>query len=584
MDFSYLDIDFEVIDFFEREKFHSFETANAILIDKTGIINFFEKEDDLIQLQQTLTTNKNIVAEKRIEYGDFQTNKYLSESICNYLCTKQINPQVLLEPTCGKGNFILSAIKSFDSLQQIFGIEIQANYVWQLKFDLLSYYLNNSKAKKPQIYLYHSNVFNFDFQQIKKCLNGQELLIVGNPPWVTNTALSTLSSKNLPIKSNFKQTKGIDAITGKGNFDIGEYISLNMLDLFADEKGYFAFLIKNSVIKNIVFEQKKNKYPISNIEKHTINSQKEFGAAVDASLFVCKFKSIPEYTAKEYDFYTSESKVTLGWVNNKFASDIEKYKKNQIFDGLCPFEWRQGIKHDCAKIMELERIAGCFRNALGEEFELEEDLVYGLLKSSDLKEDKINNPRKYTIITQKRVGQETKYILEKLPKTKAYLHQHKDYFSSRKSSIYIGKPMFSIFGIGDYSFKPYKVAISGLYKQTKFTLVEPNGAPIMLDDTCYFIGFDTLEDALITQYLLNKTETQEFIQSFMFNDAKRVITKDLLMRIDFYSIVQHANFAELQHLVSETQWKKYINTIFSKRKNELNLFDFSVANQSLYPT
>ena len=584
MDFSYLDIDFEVIDFFEREKFHSFETANAILIDKTGIINFFEKEDDLIQLQQTLTTNKNIVAEKRIEYGDFQTNKYLSESICNYLCTKQINPQVLLEPTCGKGNFILSAIKSFDSLQQIFGIEIQANYVWQLKFDLLSYYLNNSKAKKPQIYLYHSNVFNFDFQQIKKCLNGQELLIVGNPPWVTNTALSTLSSKNLPIKSNFKQTKGIDAITGKGNFDIGEYISLNMLDLFADEKGYFAFLIKNSVIKNIVFEQKKNKYPISNIEKHTINSQKEFGAAVDASLFVCKFKSIPEYTAKEYDFYTSESKVTLGWVNNKFASDIEKYKKNQIFDGLCPFEWRQGIKHDCAKIMELERITGCFRNALGEEFDLEEDLVYGLLKSSDLKEDKINNPRKYTIITQKRVGQETKYILEKLPKTKAYLHQHKDYFSSRKSSIYIGKPMFSIFGIGDYSFKPYKVAISGLYKQTKFTLVEPNGAPIMLDDTCYFIGFDTLEDALITQYLLNKTETQEFIQSFMFNDAKRVITKDLLMRIDFYSIVQHANFAELQHLVSETQWKKYINTIFSKRKNELNLFDFSVANQSLYPT
>jgi len=55
--------------------------------------------------------------------------------------------------------------------------------------------------------------------------------------------------------------------------------------------------------------------------------------------------------------------------------------------------------------------------------------------------------------------------------------------------------MFSIFDIGNYSFKPYKVAVSGLYKQTKFSLVEPNGTVLVLDDTCYFIGFDTLREA-----------------------------------------------------------------------------------------
>ena len=93
--------------------------------------------------------------------------------------------------------------------------------------------------------------------------------------------------------------------------------------------------------------------------------------------------------------------------------------------------------------------------------------------------------------------------------------------------------MFSIFGVGDYSFKPYKVAISGLYKQTKFTLVKPNGTVLLLDDTCYFIGFDTLEEAQDIQKLLNQLETQAFIESFMFTDAKRAITKDLLMRIGF---------------------------------------------------
>jgi hypothetical protein len=183
--------------------------------------------------------------------------------------------------------------------------------------------------------------------------------------------------------------------------------------------------------------------------------------------------------------------------------------------------------------MELERINGGFRNALGEEFELEEDLIYGILKSSDLKEDVIDTSRKYTIVTQQRIGQETSQILEKLPKTRAYLHRHKEYFLNRKSSIYNGKPMFSIFGVGDYSFKPYKVAISGLYKQTKFTLIKPNGTVLLLDDTCYFIGFDTFKEAQEIQSLLNQSEIQEFIKSFMFVDAKRAITKDLLMRIGF---------------------------------------------------
>jgi hypothetical protein len=420
--------------------------------------------------------------------------------------------------------------------------------------------------------LFHCNIFDFNFRQIKQQINGRELLVIGNPPWVTNSTLSTLDSKNLPTKTNFKRAKGIDAITGKGNFDIGEFISLKILDLFANENGNFVFLIKNSVIKNIVYEQKRNKYSIADMEKHSINAQKEFGAAVDASLFVCKFNSTAEFTAKEFDFYTSKQRLTLGWVNDKFASDVEKYKKYQEFDGICPFEWRQGIKHDCAKVMELERRDGYFVNALNEEFELEEDLVYGILKSSDLKGDRIDTPRKYTIITQQKVGQDTQYVLEKLPKTKEYLHRHKDYFLQRKSSIYNGKPMFSIFGIGDYSFKPYKVAISGLYKQTRFTLVEPNGTVLMLDDTCYFIGFDNLEDAQIAQFLLNKPETQEFIESFMFTDSKRVITKDLLMRIDMDKILRNTDFSALYCIANRDILNRYTSLHKKKEPLQTKLF------------
>lgn len=535
LNFDHIDIGLEAIRFFQKVNNADYQKINQLLREKCGVADFFTKEDDYFQLKQRVETSQSHVCESQAEYGDYQTNRQLAQSVCNLLKNKNINPKILIEPTCGKGSFILSAIQTFSSLQQVFGIEIQEKYLWQLKFELLEYFLENPTANKPEIYLYHYNIFNFDFQQIKKQINNRELLVTGNPPWVTNSTLSILNSNNLPEKSNFKKAKGIDAITGKGNFDIGEYISLKILDLFSKENGNFAFLIKNSVIKNIVFEQKRNNYPISNIEKHTINAQKEFGAAVDASLFICKFNATPEFTAKEYDFYTQKLNVTLGWVNNKFASDTEKYRKYQHLDGVCPYEWRQGMKHDCAKVMELERINGGFRNALGEEFELEEDLVYGILKSSDLKHDTIDVSRKYTIVTQKRIGQDTQPILEKLPKTRDYLERHKNYFLQRKSSIYNGKPMYSIFGVGDYSFKPYKVAISGLYKQTKFTLVKPNGTVLLLDDTCYFIGFDTFEEAKSIQKQLNNPEIQEFIESFMFTDAKRAITKELLMRVSFRS-------------------------------------------------
>ena len=161
----------------------------------------------------------------------------------------------------------------------------------------------------------------------------------------------------------------------------------------------------------------------------------------------------------------------FGWYKGKFVNSISDYEKASIIDGESIFVWRSGVKHDCSKVMEFERVNGHFKNALGEEIELENNLTYGLLKSSDLKEDKTNSFRKLTIITQKKIGQETKYIKDKYPLTYNYLTSHKEYFDKRKSSIYKDKPNFSIFGVGDYSFTPYKVAISGLYKSTHFTLV-----------------------------------------------------------------------------------------------------------------
>ena len=141
------------------------------------------------------------------------------------------------------------------------------------------------------------------------------------------------------------------------------------------------------------------------------------------------------------------------------------------------------------------------------------------------------------------------------------MSSHKEFFDKRKSSIYKEKPDFSIFGIGDYSFAKYKVAISGIYKLTHFTLVSPKGSKtIMLDDTCYFIGFDNLKMAQIAHFLVNSDLVQKFIKSIIFLDSKRSINKDSLMRIDFEKAYKSYDFKIVKDSITDLNiehWEEF---------------------------
>lgn len=534
-----------LIDFFKanEEQLNTIKNANSFLEKTSGIKSFFNSSAELSEFKDSMEENIAAFEEpKRRAYGDFQTNEGLADKIVQYLFEQGKSPRFLIEPTCGKGRFIIAALKRFQKLKRVVGIEIYYPYIWETKFAILELFLKKEAICRPQIDIIHEDIFNFDLATLAKESENENVLVIGNPPWVTNSELGTLESKNLPKKSNFKSHKGIDAITGKGNFDIAEYITLQILKHFDKQEGDFAFLVKSSVVKNILYGQKKYKYQIGSIQKLNIDAKKEFNVSVDACLLLTSFKTTSKYTCKERDFYSSNFITEFGWHKNKFVYSIVDYNSADNIDGKCPFVWRQGMKHDCSKIMELDRFNGHYINGFKQEVDLEQNLRYGLLKSADLKKEVVDTYRKTTIVTQKKIGQDTSYIKREYPQTYNYLNSNRAYFDRRKSSIYKGKPPFSIFGIGDYSFAKYKIAISGMYKRTTFSLVLPEkDKPLMLDDTCYFIGFDSLEKAQITQKILNSELVQKFLKAIIFPDAKRSITKDILMRIDLekaYKLLQ----------------------------------------------
>jgi len=483
------------------------------------------------------------------EFGDFQTNLDFAEVVCKLLKNKGINPKIAIEPTCGEGNFIVASLKHFSRLQQVMGIELQKGYVSKSKINLENY-KKNTKSNIPNISVIQDDIFLHDFN--KDSLDkDSEILLIGNPPWVTN---SELEGKNLPKKSNFKKTNGLDAITGKANFDISEYILLHLLKQFKGMNGHLAFLCKTQVVKNIIQFLPETDFTASNFSIYLFNAKKEFNVVVDACLFVCNLNGTEKnYKCKVYNIENPNIEIKIfGWVDDKFVSNVKKYEQTKGIDGISNLTWRSGVKHDCSDVMELEIYNDIgLKNKLNEILRLEEDILYPFLKSSYIKGLVINHSRKKIIITQKKTGEDTLPISTLYPNIWQYLTSHKESFDNRKSIIYKKNPPFSIFGIGDYSFKPYKIAISGLYKDPHFALLIPEGNKcLMVDDGCYFIGFDNVRDALIMLAVLNSTLVKDFLDSIAFIDAKRPYTKDILMRI---------SLSKALHKVGYTGITNYLN-------------------------
>ena len=142
--------------YIESLKGLSLESANIKIFNDCGVSNFLETLEDIQDLTRTDFVNNH----KKDEYGDWQTNLSLALSICENLKTKGISPEIIIEPTCGKGNFILAALLTFSSIKTIYGIELYKPYIKELKIKILEYALEN-KTRKLEFQLFHQNVFDF---------------------------------------------------------------------------------------------------------------------------------------------------------------------------------------------------------------------------------------------------------------------------------------------------------------------------------------------------------------------------------------------------------------------------------------
>ena len=541
-------------------------------------------------------------------FGDFQTPPGLVAAVLARLGPVGERWPRVLEPTCGRGRFLDGLLALDPPPREILGIEIQADHARE------SQAIADGAGGGVRVGVTHANLFDLDLGKTPTWTGDGPLLVVGNPPWVTNAELGSLGSGNHPAKRNLKRANGLDAMTGAANFDLAEAVWLKVLTELADQRPTVALLCKVAVARAVLEHASRMGLPVASASLIKVDARVWFKAAVEACLLCvavgpgpgwrpapiessCRHPESPPPLAKggqggvdwgdggledgfdppvsplckggrassnqgrtppgpgleRIPVYESldarEPSAAMGFVRGRLVADLDAYDRYSYADGSSRPVWRQGLKHDAAAVMELSAGDGGLRNGLGEPVAVEPGHVFPLLKGSDLARPGAGltavRPARSVVVTQRKVGDDTAGLGRSAPRLWSYLRSHADIFTKRKSSVYLGGPAFAMFGVGPYSFSPYKVAVSALHRSPVFRAVGPaGGEPVMVDDTCYFLPCESPEQAALLAHVLNSPGSLGLLSALNFPGSKRSVTKAALARLDLNALLARADRAE----------------------------------------
>ena len=451
---------------------------------------------------------------RRVERGDWQTPETLAREVLS-LVARPSTIAAVLEPTSGEGAFLEAAAERFPHARLI-GVEISPMYV------------DTARARCPSAAIEVGDFFAIDWRGRLAALP-EPLLIAGNPPWVTSAAMTRADGSNRPRRAARPGQSGMSALTGTSNFDISEWM-IDTLLAAADGKDFrLAMLCKAQVARKLLISCAERGQRVRGALRR-IDARRHFGAAVDAVLLEVE----PTRRASTGwpvfgSLRAQRAERTISVVDGAIVNDLGEFRATETLAANAHesrFDWRSGVKHDAAAVMELD-VATC------RDLALEDAYLFPLLKGSDLastsEPERLAEPQKRLIVTQRRLGDDTREIRERAPRVWAHLSANVARLAARKSRIYRGQPPFAMFGIGSYTFAEHKVAISALHKRLVFRAIGPcEGRPVVLDDTCYFLACASKREARAIARALNGPVAQRFFEARVFWDAKRPINKKLL--------------------------------------------------------
>ena len=176
-------------------------------------------------------------------FGDFQTPLELAREVTALAVATNGNFSAVVEPTCGVGSFLVASIEQIGSAISYYGFDINPQYVEQC--------LDSTRSAGMEVRIECRDFYEMEWKTFFQELPAG-VLIIGNPPWVTNAALGSMGANNLPAKTNFQGHSGFAAKTGKANFDISEWMLIRLLESLSGKQATLAMLCKTATARKVL--------------------------------------------------------------------------------------------------------------------------------------------------------------------------------------------------------------------------------------------------------------------------------------------------------------------------------------------
>lgn len=425
--------------------------------------------------------------------------------------------------------------------------------------------------------------------------------VVGNPPWIKWEFLAEeyknkLKVLYLKVYKLFSHG-GMKAGIGYAHDDISIVFTYVALDKYLKPKGKFAFVLKQTLYKSVAgmefrkfhIDKVTEKVPVKVLKVHDLVDVKPFEyTQSETSLIVMEKglettypvpyyvwkakdgKSLTDITEKsslkevlelvdvaEYDAHPDPSleNDTAPWVIVRKGE-----KPTSLHLGKSPFKARHGIVDDLDQVFQVEIVRKpsakkvYVKNAITGRRkvkqvtrELEPGLIYPLLKPKYVKEWIISG-YDYVVLPQRKYGENNeKMLMEKYPETYKYLSLYRTELQQRSSRWFKGRPFYTVFGLGEYTFSPHKVVWSAIGYLPAFAVAScvndkyVGRKTLIPDNTIGFIPLNNEDEAHFVCALLNSRVIKSII-AYKSTKSKWGVSVDLINALPLVRFVPNDAF------------------------------------------
>jgi hypothetical protein len=377
-------------------------------------------------------------------------------------------------------------------------------------------------------------------------VEGAATVLLGNPPWIPWERLPDARKRRLragPVaRLGLFDHEGATARLGHANDDLSLPFVWTCLDRYLDDEGVAAFVLKRDHLGGpagrLLRSGRVGPRPLSIEHVHDFAAVDPFDG-VDAAAALYLFRvGAPDPGSGDATGTEPEAVPATVWEPTDCAADFDSlaglratlartetgvrpvdpddsagpwHRTDAAVDALgdCAYRIRHGLKDDAKAVFSVDhdRLA-----------ELEPTHVYPYLRSKHVVKWGLFGHDRF-LVPQRQAGADNERALAReSPATYDYLTDHRERLEARGSSWFEAGPFYSLFGLGPYTWAPYKVVWCRLGFKPHFAVVSTVDDPelgektVVPGDHCMFVACDDEREAHYLCALLNAAPYQRCLR------------------------------------------------------------------------